>query len=88
MTNKLFYLNPKSIDLIINRKKDRTRVCDKILGKFMFSRERQIEIGNSWFSTKYIQVQYYNNIKIGTAKFITGLHDSIGDDKLLVIIFI
>jgi len=56
MTNKLFYLNPKSIDLIINRKKDRTRVCDKILGKFMFSRERQIEIGNSWFSTKYIQV--------------------------------
>jgi len=57
---KLYILNPKLIDLIMDRlrrnPKGRTRGCCKSLGRSVVRGERPVKISDSWFSAKIILV--------------------------------
>jgi len=46
---------------------DRTRVCGKILGRFVIRGERPIKLRDSWFSAKSILVERLNNFFKGRA---------------------
>ena len=83
-SHELFWLDPKPSDLPFGRLKrfyveGRTRACSSMLRRLVGRGERLIELGDSWFSAKSIEVEQLKVLAVGVELlFIGGLYFGTG----------